>query len=472
MHEEPETIGPTGLMGAAIATWDEGLARIEDPDAWVASATAQVRAAGLVLKGEPLLAVARPRLLAREVAANDQAVVDAAAAALAAAGDLALAEPALRSRYLGGWLDDSPTADLVRLPSGYPQRIVLGRFDGVRRPDGLRIMEFNGGLPGGAMPTDVTADIMRGWSPYPALAERWDVQIPTVVDGVWRGLLETWADFGGTGLPAVLFAVPDELRDYVATPLGYVVRAAERHGAEVAVADPGALAHGAGGLTLDGRRIDVVVRVFFTPMIATLGNRLDALFAAVRAGDVCLITSMRSGMYGHKGLFAMVTDPEVDIDVPPEVRRVAQAHLPWTRVVAAGRTLSPEGDHVDLLEYALTHRDSLVLKPSDGYGGMGVTLGWETSSEAWTAALDAAADGTWIVQSRMELTTDEFPALAPGLPRHTYVEDHNPIVANGRIVGYFVRLAAAGGITNLTSGAGSVVPTFLLDDPAPAQEDR
>jgi uncharacterized circularly permuted ATP-grasp superfamily protein len=132
--------------------------------------------------------------------------------------------------------------------------------------------------------------------------------------------------------------------------------------------------------------------------------------------------------------------------------------------VAEGVTSAPDGGRVDVLRYAAAHKDTLVLKPADGYGGAGVTLGWETSDDDWSAALSATEGGSWIVQERMHLTTDEFPELAPGFPRHTYVEDHNPIVANGRIVGYFVRLAATGGITNLTSGDGSIVPTFVLAD--------
>jgi hypothetical protein len=107
-----------------------------------------------------------------------------------------------------------------------------------------------------------------------------------------------------------------------------------------------------------------------------------------------------------------------------------------------------------------------VLKPVAGSGGAGVTLGWECSPQEWTAALAAARGtaGSWVVQERLDLVHEEFPALAAGFPQSDYVVDHNPVVLNGRIAGYFVRPAGAGGLTNLTSGGGAMVPTFVVSE--------
>ncbi|MEZ5117609.1 MAG: hypothetical protein R2737_15210 [Candidatus Nanopelagicales bacterium] len=448
----------------AIALWDNALAEVSDQETWVAEAVQQLTDARLVHEGVLSVRVARPRILSAEECAKDQAVVSAAGACLVAAGGLVLSDAGLSRRYLGEWLEDSPYADLFRMPSGYPQEISVGRFDGVRSPDGLRVMEFNGGLPGGVLPTDGSASVMRTWSPYERLASRFPVRIPQVGAEVVAGVRSTWAGFGGTGEPAVVFAVPDELRDFLAQSLAYMLDVAAAEGLSVRVADPGALSYApSSGLTLDGARVDLVVRVFFTTMLQALGSRLDALNAAARAGDVCLITSYRSGLFGHKSLFALVTDPAVDLDVPAEARSLAMAHLPWSRLMEDVSTTDPAGSRVRLLDYVAGARDSLVLKPSDGFGGAGVTLGWEQSPEQWRAAVETAmGSGTWIVQAKIDLTTDEFPELAPGFAPRTYHDDHNPIVADGRIVGYFVRLSESG-ITNVTSGAGSVVPTFFLE---------
>ena len=60
--------------------------------------------------------------------------------------------------------------------------------------------------------------------------------------------------------------------------------------------------------------------------------------------------------------------------------RSSQQHIPWTRVVADVGT-AHYGKPVDLLAFIRKERENLVLKPSDEYGGTGVTLGWETRRE-------------------------------------------------------------------------------------------
>lgn len=454
-----------GRAAAATAAWDAALATIDDQQAWVDSVLATQREVGLVYGGEPALRVARPRLLEPADVADDQSVLDAVAPCLVAAGALALSDETIGRRFVGSWLDDPALARLLRLPPGYPQEITLGRFDGVRRRGGLQVMEFNGGLSGGVLPADLSAEVVRGWPPFAAVSSSWELRADSVVDGVLAGLVTTWHAFGGTGPPTIACVLPDELAQAYGPSLAYVVAAGRGQGLELLVCDPGALTRAGGALRLDGRRIDVALRIFLTTMIGALADRLEPLVAAVAAGEVCLVTSARSGLYAHKALFAMVTDPDVDLDVAADVRAHANRHLPWTRLVTAGATTAPDGSRHDLLRYAADRRADLVLKPVDGFGGHGVTLGWEADEVAWQAALAraAAAPGGWVVQARIDTGTDTYPRLAPGFPPHDFVTDHNPLVADRRIVGYYVRLAETGGITNAVAGA-SVAPTFLVTE--------
>src|SRR5260221_6801415 len=59
-------------------------------------------------------------------------------------------------------------------------------------------------------------------------------------------------------------------------------------------------------------------------------------------------------------------------------RELIRKHVPWTRVVADVRT-SHYGTPVELLAFLRSERTNLVLKPSDEYGGTGVTVGWGCS---------------------------------------------------------------------------------------------
>jgi uncharacterized circularly permuted ATP-grasp superfamily protein len=76
--------------------------------------------------------------------------------------------------------------------------------------------------------------------------------------------------------------------------------------------------------------------------------------------------------------------------------------------------LLPGGEFGELPEYARLERETLVLKPSRGYGGEGVLLGHTVDDGAWTRALDAALadEEQWVVQRLAPIPVLEVPALA------------------------------------------------------------
>ena len=460
-HSSPSS--PDAVEARAIGIWDDALAAITDSAAWVAAARQSLVDAGMVMNGQEAVTVARPIMLAAERRDQDQSVVDAVTTALVAAADLALVDDAIRSAYLGDWLGDGLLPDLVRLDPGYSTPIVYGRFDGARVDGALRILEFNGGLPGGSTPADGVPAVMSTWEPAQALAAEMTVQRMHVAPALLGSIGAVWAEFGGTGAPFTVIAAPRELAGSLGPGLAHVSRMAAEAGVEVVVADPGDLVYEGGRLRLAGRPVDVLVRAFFTSMVHTLGDRIRGIVDALTAGDLCAVTSFRSGLLGHKALFALVTDPGIDIGLTSAQRAAALSALPWTRMLADGATTGPDGSRVDLLALAERERANLVLKPVAGYGGQGVSLGWEQEPDQWSAALRSAlADGAWILQERIVLSADEFPMLAPGFPRHGFTGDINPIVCSGRVAGYFTRLAAEGGITNMSSGDGSTTGTLVV----------
>lgn len=139
-------------MNEALAYWRQLQAEVADSGAWTARVLEQEMRTGLQYQGKAAMLVAEPQLLTEAELADDQSVASAVVATLVAAGRQLLADPALQNRYTPGWLDGVPDADLFSVPAGYPDPIVFGRLDGVRTPDGLRVLEFNGGLPGGSCP--------------------------------------------------------------------------------------------------------------------------------------------------------------------------------------------------------------------------------------------------------------------------------------------------------------------------------
>jgi uncharacterized circularly permuted ATP-grasp superfamily protein len=118
----------------------------------------------------------------------------------------------------------------------------------------------------------------------------------------------------------------------------------------------------------------------------------------------------------HKSCWEVLTDPDIaGRYFSEEERRVFQHHVLWTRVLADRRTTLPRGEIGDLLPFARQEREWLVLKPSRGYGGEGVTIGQTLSQAEWEAAIDAAlADPeVWVLQRLAAIPVLEVPALSP-----------------------------------------------------------
>lgn len=450
-------------MNEAVQAWRSILAQVADPQAWSADLVERMREHNLTYMGKPAMVVAEPSFVTEQELAQDKAVAAAVIETLTAAGRMCLEDPALADRYVAGWLQGVPDADLFSLDPGYPNPVVFGRLDAVRTAEGLRILEFNGGLPGGILPADGTAAVLSATDVAAQFASEHPFRTATVGEDVVSALVSTWHAYGGSGDPFTVVALPHELTDIAANGIAYLSGIAQARGLELLVTDPGDLVFADGRLRLAGRPVDVLVRAFFTPMLAYLGPRLDGIKAALRNESICMIASLQSGLFGLKSLFALVTDPDADLDVPAQTLDTARRALPWTRLVEDRRTTDFEGDSVGLLTFLAEHRDQLVIKPTEGYGGAGVELGWLHDAQSWSEVISRAAAGGHVAQQRVPIVGEDFSVLENSFEVRTFTADHNPLICDGEVSGYYVRLAADGsGKTNVTGGGASVAPTFIL----------
>ncbi|MEV0392436.1 hypothetical protein [Polymorphospora rubra] len=140
-------------------------------------------------------------------------------------------------------------------------------------------------------------------------------------------------------------------------------------------------------------------------------------------------------------------------------RALVDRYLPWTRILA-DRGTTRDGRDVDLLPYVVKNRDQLVLKAGLGESGKQVVIGRDVDQAAWESAVDAAADGSSIVQ--------EF--VAPQTCRVTLIADDSdepydaevapvlgPLLFGGRPAGLFCRFYGDGsaGIVSVRAGISS-----------------
>jgi hypothetical protein len=190
-------------------------------------------------------------------------------------------------------------------------------------------------------------------------------------------------------------------------------------------------------------------------------DELQPLTTALRHDAVCMVNSFRSELTGHKALFALVTDPKMELGLTRTERDVVDRHVPWGRLLDDVSTTGPDGDTIDLLAWVERRRDELVLKPSHAAAGRGVVLGWETDEAAWLQAIDESLDGDHVVQQRLTLPMRRFPLAADGFPEVDLIEDTDPFVFSGSL-GSFISRLSGGGLTNVSAG-GSLTPTVIVD---------
>jgi uncharacterized circularly permuted ATP-grasp superfamily protein len=210
--------------------------------------------------------------------------------------------------------------------------------------------------------------------------------------------------------------------------------------------------------------IDLVYRRVLINDIVARPTECAALVNAYAANVVCVANNFRCKIPHVKAFFAVLTDEQNGALFSHGERELIRRHIPWTRVVGDVKT-AHYGQTVELLAFIRRERENLVLKPSDEYGGSGVTLGWETDEAAWDAAIErtlTAQNGVWIVQERIPIRREVFPYVTDVGQVHyrDMLVDFAPYLFRGKVCGFLTRLSATG-LANVTSGGGQV-PAFRV----------
>jgi hypothetical protein len=240
----------------------------------------------------------------------------------------------------------------------------------------------------------------------------------------------------------------------------------EEHGLEVVIADPRELQYDGRRLRAGDFEIDLVYRRVLTSELLERPDAAEALVKAYEDHRVCVVNSFRSKLLHKKMIFALLSDEIYRGYLTDEEWAVCQRHIPWTRKVREGST-TYGGQRVDLVEHILQHKDGLVLKPSDDYGGKGITIGWEVSSAQWETALAGALSHSYVVQERVAVSQQPYPLYdgegRGGLVFADLSADLDPFIFGTEVTGVLTRLSAAA-LLNVTAGTGSTVPTFVLEE--------
>ena len=181
-------------------------------------------------------------------------------------------------------------------------------------------------------------------------------------------------------------------------------------------------------------------------------------------GKVTVVNTFRAKLLHKKMSLALLSDDRCAHLYTPEQRRAIARHVPWTRKVREGHT-TYAGKVVDLGDFVIGGKERLVLKPNDEYGGKGVVLGWTIDQHEWEQSFLAALGASYVVQERVAVPRYPFPVLLDRMHFLDLSIDHDPYLFWGRVSGTLARVSSSA-LLNVTAGAGSVVPTYIVEGAA------
>jgi hypothetical protein len=358
---------------------------------------------------------------------------------------------------------------LARLPVGYGPASTSSRLDAFLLPDSLKCAEYNGEAPAGAGYSESLAEVFRELPMMADFQRQYEVHSYPLSAKLLDALIASYIDWGGTSKRPQM-AIVDWREVPTWTEFEILQARFEKMGVPVVLADPRDLVFNGKTLSAHGKTIDLLYRRVLINDIVARPQECAALVKAYEANTLCVANSFRCKIPHVKAFFAVLTDEQNAKLFSADERELIRQHIPWTRVVADVST-AHHGEPIELLPFIRKERENLVLKPSDEYGGTGVTLGWETNEQTWDATIEKAVTaanaggqaGCWIVQERIPIRREIFPYITHqgSVEFKDMLVDFAPYLYRGKLSGFLTRLSATG-LANVTSGGGQV-PAFRVN---------
>ncbi len=433
--------------------------------------TEEMRARQLYFGERPLATVLRPRLITASqydlLRQGTQQVAEAARAIVAAVLENNETGQAVRDILMLTPLEER----LIAMHPGYLEPSAHSRMDTFLTVDGssLQFVEYNAESPAAIAYEDLLAQAFLAMPVMEEFAKRYPLMPLPARPYMLRTLMDCWRAAGSPGHePRV--AIVDWRGVPTATEFEMFRRYFTEHGLPAVICAPQDLVFHDGQLWArleDGSETLVTIvfkRVLTSEFLTHYGDESlsHPLVQAYAAGACVIVNSFRAKLLHKKSLFALLSDERFHDPLSAEQRAAVAAHVPWTRVVRPGQT-TYQGETIDLLAFARANRERLLLKPNDEYGGKGITIGWETSAAEWDAALNAALASPFVVQERVTIAYEPYPALVDGqVVIGERLVDSDPFLFGTEVNGCLCRLSTVT-LLNVTAGGGSTVPVFVID---------
>ena len=416
----------------------------------------------LTFGSRPICSVLRPMFIGEAQYGDIKRDSTWVLSAIERLGQALMADAALRAE-----LDlTSEEEQIVAIDPGFSAPDASGRLDAFLDSRGdFSFVEYNADSPGGLLYGDVLSEIFLEMNVLREFAQRFPVRRIGIRGQLLQTLLNCYREWGKWMVqeqPRI--AIVDWNEVQTRAEFEICRQYFESQGYPTIIVDPRELDYRGGWLRAGDFQINLVYKRVVTGELMERCGLNHPLIRAVRERSVCVANSFRVQMLFKKATFALLDDPANEHIFTPEETAALRRHIPWTRKLREGHT-TYRGRKVDLLEFAILHRDQLVLKPNGDYGGRGVTLGWECTEEKWQQAIDDALGASFVLQERVEVVQQSFPTLINGEVKFEdrYVDFDPYTWAGEEVEGAGIRLSSSA-LLNVTAGGGSATPLLIINE--------
>ena len=446
-------------LQAAIEQY-HGLLTDEMAEDTQAQLDAQLAKRGLFFGSRPLCTVLRPRFLT----ATQYAFLQRACAPLMSAFSKAYDAAMMDSGMLAQFALDDWEHELIAQDPGFKDPSPVSRLDAffVHDRGGLRFTEYNAETPAAAAYNDVLAEVFLGLPVMREFLKQYEVRPQPSRQNVMHALIDAWQQFSGRRtLPRVTILDWNDVPTY--SEFVIVAEYLRSQGLDCTIADPANAEYSNGRLVVDGFTPDLIYKRVLISELVERGGMDHPVIRAVRDRAVCMVNPFRCKILHKKASLAVLSDERNERLFTDTERRSIDAYIPWTRRVEERKTRW-QGKDVDLVPFIVEHRENLVLKPNDEYGGTGIVLGWQADTQAWERAVRRALNEPFVVQERVDIPFEPYPSMVNGkVAFHDRILDTAPFIYYGSFMdGCLTRLSTAA-LVNVTAGGGSSLATFVVE---------
>jgi uncharacterized circularly permuted ATP-grasp superfamily protein len=306
----------------------------------------------------------RPHFISQRQYTGLVKAAEALYSAISRTEKLALSTPALLAR-----MQMLPAEKmLASVNPGYSHMAVTSMLDTHLNNGTLRIVGYNADTPSGAIYGEALNNLFYDADPVKEFRKKYKLTKVGATKPLIHSILKAYKEFGGKKSPNI--AILEFRQAFQTSDSGeyqLLMDILRREGYPTEVVSPDQLEYRDGVLRRGDFRIDLIYRRVRVSEFLVRFDLTHPLVRAYRDHAVCIVNSFRSELAQKKAIFDLLTDESVTASFPAMERKAIRDFIPWTRVVAAGKTLYKD-QMVDLPEFISTNRERLVLKPNDDSG--------------------------------------------------------------------------------------------------------